>query len=104
MLFLLYFEHSGKLFFRGRFVLQEISLRLNSGEHFVLRIIKLRNCEVYYMLPENWISKVKMSQCKVFVKGENLMTLSNLKAMDPENIGTNFPTLMGVNLGVSVKF
>ena len=56
------------------------------------------------MLLENWISKVKMSQCKVFVKGENLMTMSNLKAMDPENIGTNFPTLMGVNLGVSVKF
>ena len=39
MLFLLYFERSGKLFFRGRFVLQEISLRLKSGEHFVLRII-----------------------------------------------------------------
>lgn len=69
-----------------------------------VNFFKLRNCEVYYMLPENWISKVKMSQCKVFVKGENLMTLSNLKAMDPENIGTNFPTLMGVNLGVSVKF
>jgi len=69
-----------------------------------VNFFKLRNCEVYYMLPKNWISKVKMSQCKVFVKGENLMTLSNLKAMDPENIGTNFPTLMGVNLGVSVKF
>lgn len=69
-----------------------------------VNFFKLRNCEVYYMLPENWISKVKMSQCKVFVKGENLMALSNLKAMDPENIGTNFPTLMGVNLGVSVKF
>lgn len=41
MLFLLYFERSGKLFFRGRFVLQEISFRLKSGEHFVLRIIEV---------------------------------------------------------------
>ena len=39
MLFLLSFECCGKLFFGGRFVLHEISLRLKSGEHFVLRII-----------------------------------------------------------------
>ena len=40
MLFLLPLEYFGKLFFGGRFVLYEISLRLKSGEHFVLRIIK----------------------------------------------------------------
>ena len=45
MLFLLSFECCGKLFFGGRFVLHEISLRLKSGEHFVLRIIGL--FEVY---------------------------------------------------------
>lgn len=39
MLFLLPLEYFGKLFFGGRFVLYEISLRLKSGEHFVLRII-----------------------------------------------------------------
>lgn len=41
MLFLLPLEYFGKLFFGGRFVLYEISLRLKSGEHFVLRIIDL---------------------------------------------------------------
>ena len=69
-----------------------------------MNFLKLRNCEIYYYLPENWISMAKLSQCKVFVKGENLMTLSNLKVMDPENVGTNYPTLMGVNVGVSLKF
>lgn len=39
MLFLLSLEYFGKLFFGGRFVLYEISLRLKSGERFVLRII-----------------------------------------------------------------
>lgn len=78
--------------------------RANDVWYKNVNFLKLRNCEVYYYLPERWISKAKMSQCKVFVKGENLMTLSNLKAMDPENIGTNFPTLMGVNLGISLKF
>lgn len=78
--------------------------RANDVWYKNVNFLKLRNCEVYYFLPERWISKIHMSQCKVFVKGENLMTLSNIKAMDPENIGTNFPTLMGVNLGVSLKF
>jgi hypothetical protein len=78
--------------------------RANDVWYKNVNFLKLRNCEVYYYLPENWISKVKLSQCKVFVKGENLMTLTNLKVMDPENIGTNYPTLMGVNLGVSLKF
>lgn len=78
--------------------------RANDVWYKNVNFLKLRNCEVYYYLPERWISKVKMSQCKIFAKGENLMTLSNLKVMDPECIGTNYPTLMGVNLGVSLKF
>ena len=69
-----------------------------------VNFLKLRNCELYYFLPEQAISKIRLSQCKIFVKGENLMTLSNLDTMDPENIGTNYPTLMGVNVGVSFKF
>lgn len=42
MLFLLSLEYFGKLFFGGRFVLYEISLRLKSGERFVLRIIVIK--------------------------------------------------------------
>lgn len=45
MLFLLPLEYFGKLFFGGRFVLYEISLRLKSGEHFVLRIINLNKLD-----------------------------------------------------------
>lgn len=69
-----------------------------------VNFLKLRNCEVYYYLPKALISKVRLSQCKLFVKGENLLTLSNVKVMDPENLGTNYPTLMGVNVGLSLKF
>ena len=78
--------------------------RANSVWYKDVNFLKLRNCEVYYDLPEAWVAKVKMSQCRVFVKGENLLTLSNMKTMDPENIGTNYPSLMGVNVGFSLKF
>jgi TonB-linked SusC/RagA family outer membrane protein len=78
--------------------------RANSVWFKDVNFLKLRNCEIYYFLPTSWSGKAKMSQCKLFVKGENLFTLSNLKAMDPENIGANYPTLTGVNIGLSVKF
>lgn len=78
--------------------------RANSTWYKNVNFLKLRNCEVYYYLPETWMSKIRVSQCRVFVKGENLMTLTNLPVMDPENIGTNYPTLMGVNIGFSLKF
>ncbi len=66
--------------------------------------LKLRNCEFYYMLPPSLISRISLTQCKVFVKGENLFTLTNIKEMDPESIGTGYPTLKGINLGISLTF
>ena len=66
--------------------------------------LKFRNCEVYYMLPQSLISKLKLTQCKLFVKGENLFTITNLKELDPENIGTGYPTLKGIQVGVSLTF
>ena len=69
-----------------------------------INFLKLRSCEAYYFFPESVISKIKLSQLKLFVKGENLFTLSNMKEMDPENIGTVYPTLKGVALGLSFMF
>lgn len=55
MLFLLPLEYFGKLFFGGRFVLYEISLRLKSGEHFVLRIINVpQSCPPDNELKDSW--------------------------------------------------
>lgn len=78
--------------------------RANSVWYKNINYLKLRNCELYYLLSESFVSKARMSQCKLFVKGENLATFSNMKVMDPENIGTNYPTLMGINIGLSVTF
>ena len=50
------------------------------------------------------ISKIRLSELKLFAKGENLFTISNLKEMDPENIGTVYPTLKGITLGLSFMF
>lgn len=69
-----------------------------------LHWLKLRNIEVYYRVPENWLRKVSVSNAKIFVKGENLLTLSNMDVMDPEAIGTNYPTMKGVSIGLNLNF
>lgn len=69
-----------------------------------LRWVKLRNIEVYYRLPQNWMKKILISDAKIYVQGENLLTFSNMKVMDPEVLGTNFPILKGINIGASFKF
>ena len=78
--------------------------RANSVWYKDVNFLKLRNCEFYYMLPQSLISKINLTQCKLFVKGENLFTITNLKELDPENIGTGYPTLKGINVGLSLTF
>lgn len=69
-----------------------------------LNWMKLRNIEVYYRLPQTWLKKIFVSDAKIFVQGENLMTFSNMKVMDPEVLGTSYPVMKGINIGASFKF
>ena len=78
--------------------------RANSVWWKNVNFLKLRNIELYYQLPERLISHINMRECKVFVKGDNLLTFTNVKGLDPENIGTGYPTLKGINVGVSLTF
>lgn len=66
---------------------------------------KLRNCEVYYKFSENLLSKMKMQDLKLYVKGENLLSVHNLPAnIDPENTWGGYPTLRGISVGASIIF
>ncbi len=69
-----------------------------------LNWLKLRNVEVYYRIPEKWLDKVNVSGAKVFVKGENLLTISNMDVMDPELINTNYPVMKGITAGININF
>ena len=69
-----------------------------------LNWLKLRNVEVYYRIPENWLKKISVSGAKIYVKGENLLTLSNMDVMDPEVMNTNYPVMKGISAGFSLNF
>ena len=66
--------------------------------------LKLRDCEIYYKLPASMLSRIKISDVKIFVQGQNLLSFGNIPAMDAENLNTGYPVMKAVNMGLSVVF
>ena len=65
---------------------------------------KMRDCELYYRLPASLLKNIKVSDAKVFVQGQNLLSIDNIPAMDAENLSTGYPVMKAVNFGLSVVF
>lgn len=84
--------------------------------------IRMKNIQLGYILPQRWISKIRMQNAKVYLSGENLWSWSPLykhsKDLDVEAVrgsdrdltegtsgnGYNYPILKSVSLGLSVTF
>ena len=66
--------------------------------------LKMRDLELYYKLPASLLRHVKMSEAKVFVQGQNLLSYGPLFSMDEENLNTGYPVMKAVTLGLSVVF
>jgi len=61
--------------------------------------------EFGYSLPTSITKKLTIQQLRVYVSGQNLLTLSKMKEIDPEeNSGTSYPLQRVVNLGVTLTF
>lgn len=67
---------------------------------------RLKNVELSYLLPEKWIKHVWMTQARVFVNANNLITWDHLDGLtDPESNGSNkYPICRTMNFGVSLQF
>jgi hypothetical protein len=68
--------------------------------------VRLKNVELSYTLPQNWIKHVGMSQCRLYVNANNLITWDHLdKLTDPESNGSNlYPICKTINFGLNVTF
>lgn len=65
---------------------------------------KLRDCELYYRLPASVLKRMKITDAKIYVQGQNLLSFDNIPAMDAENLNTGYPVMKSVALGFSVVF
>jgi hypothetical protein len=69
--------------------------------------LKLRNVELGYTLPHKLTERFSINSVKLFTRGHNLLTLSKIKDLDPENLDAgigNFPLCSTVTAGLSVSF
>ena len=66
--------------------------------------LKLRDCEVYYRFPAALVSRMRISDAKLFVQGQNLLSFGNIPGMDAENLNTGYPVMKAVSMGLSVVF
>ena len=69
-----------------------------------VRWFKLRDCELYYKLPASLLDHMKVADAKLFLQGQNLLSLDNIPAMDAENLNTGYPVMKAVTLGLSIVF
>ncbi len=87
----------------------------NNGDHnqrqnsFFLKngsFLRLKNIELSYSLPLAWIKKLAMTECRLYVNANNLVTWDHLDGLcDPESQGSNrYPIMKAVNFGVNLKF
>jgi hypothetical protein len=65
---------------------------------------KLRYLDVYYNLPINVVSKIKMRSLKVYLRGMNLFSIDRINVADPEAIGMVYPTLSSYHVGIRLGF
>ncbi|MDL2309579.1 TonB-dependent receptor [Parabacteroides sp. OttesenSCG-928-B22] len=80
--------------------------RLNS---FFLKngaFFRLKNIELSYTLPEHWVRVVGMSDCRIYINGNNLITWDKLDGLvDPESNGSHkYPIMKTINFGANIKF
>lgn len=69
--------------------------------------VRLKNVELGYALPKNMISKLKLSNVRIYLNGDNLYTWSKTGNFDPEALGGSgevYPVQSVYNLGINVSF
>ncbi len=69
----------------------------------------IKNITLGYSLPKNLLKKIGMNQVRVFAVGDNLMTFTHLKGLDPQNSiygGQSFSyvPVRNISVGIDIKF
>ena len=81
--------------------------RANTSELYNASYIKLKALQIGYTLPKAWTSKVYISNLRLFVSGENLLTITKFPGVDPEIGGggfTSYPIPRMISGGINLTF
>ena len=67
---------------------------------------KLRNLQIGYTLPDDYLSRLKVSKMRIYVSGQNLYTIKSkgFTGLDPENPYLAYPNSKIYTVGLNMSF
>ncbi len=66
--------------------------------------IRLKNVSLSWTLPAKWTQKIKMAESRFFIQGQNLLTFTRYKGLDPETqFSLALPPLRMITAGVHIS-
>lgn len=63
--------------------------------------LRLKNVSLSYRLPEAWMKSMRLQSVRIYVQGQNLLTITDYKGMDPES-QLSIPPLRVLTGGIAV--
>jgi len=79
------------------------NLRSSDANYLDASYIRLKNLSLSFQLPGKWRQKVNLQDCRVSVQGQNLLTITKFKGIDPETQSINsLPPLRILTVGLKV--
>ncbi len=87
-------------------IFEQQSLAENSNEFYTdASYIRLKNLSLSYTLPSSVVSKIHIQNIRVFIQGQNLLTITRFPALDPETGGSgSLPPLRVITAGIQLSF
>jgi len=66
---------------------------IEDGSYF-----RIKNIELGFTLPTEWAKKAGLSRCRMYLSGQNILTVTNYSGFDPE-FGVGGATSAGIDSG-----
>ena len=70
------------------------------------RFLRFKSAEIGYALPKRFVNKMRMTTCRFYASGTNLLLFSKFKLWDVEmgGNGLGYPIQRVINLGLNLSF
>jgi TonB-linked SusC/RagA family outer membrane protein len=63
--------------------------------------LRLRNIQLTYSIPNNWMKKVGISGAQIYIQGQNILTLTKYTGLDPDiNLRTSGNDNQDIHMGI----
>ncbi len=72
-----------------------------------MSMLRMKDIEVGYRFPKDWIRHIGLSSLRLYLKGSNLLTFSKFDLWDPEvdtPNGAKYPIMKSISFGLDVNF